>query len=273
MGHPGGIEAIRQEEAKRQDEKTRKLSEYYRTAESQRLGSQPLPNISVDYYQWNCRPHFGMTDGMTTFELEELGKSGKISYRERTREEVLEELGMEEVAPWGKHAGRIRARRKPEEKRDYNRRPDNRPVQPAFFRQSGFRSVPAPNVYRLGQDLSTFREADLEVADKLPVRNSDQFDKVEKAREELRKNLSSDYGLRMKRRHPTEPGKRGERVHKEYVRQNIPVINSIEPSASPQSRPAPPQKWKAYKDDDGDTYYLNLKTGKTQWELPDILKN
>ncbi len=222
-------------------------TENWKPEKSYSTRSSRLPHIEIDHYIWNNRPHSGMTDGMTTFDLEELEKHT-----------VSPDAPGIQVPP----PERIYS----DTHREHNEsRCDS--SQPSFFKKPpGFRSIPPPRVYRLSEELTSIPKEDIEIAKSLPIRDPAILEvAVELARNELSKTLSVDRGIKMKRRHPERPQVNQDKLPETQETQETQTIRVN------KSKPVPPAKWVEYKDEDGDTYYYNKKTGKTQWEKPESL--
>ena len=121
-----------------------------------------------------------------------------------------------------------------------------------------YHSVEAPNIYKLSGGCSTFDESEKCFNNALP--NKEEMDDQEIMRNELRKFLSTKdikkkpFGSQVASQSSTE-----EPV-KEPVKEPI------------KEAPKPPPKWEKYIDSEGDVYYYNIKTGQTQWNVPEELQ-
>lgn len=175
-----------------------------------------------------------------------------------------------------------------------------------FYHYAFFRSEESPNIYKLGGDSTTFDSQELRFNECLPKveieDNKEHMKKFDLSRELMKNPLknplnyselpqegrvtkisdllenciakcSVDYEVFS----TSEPQSQTVEyavfpTSEPQSQQTVPTVkepqSQPEPPSEPKPKPPAPPKWKKYTDKDGDAYYYNLVTKKSQWDRP-----
>jgi hypothetical protein len=195
---------------------------------------------------------YAMTNGITTFDVEDIINSDQIWKMKELEKQELEKQNELEKQKFIDSLNRdnsftesyfVGYKKNLDEIRDKNIK-KTPPSKNNFYKNQCFRSEEPPNPYKLSGELTSFDNGEIQQNQSLT--NRLYRDYLESQRNECISKLS-DKDLKKK----------------PFIK-----MESIIETTGNFETPKPPPKWIEYKDKDGDTYYYNIVTKVTKWEKP-----